>query len=125
MPEQRNLSRREFTCAAALTAAAAALPLELIAQTEKAATPAKPPAPAEEAGKELSPAAKAEAQRSYQALLEKYGERFNDEQRQELARLLQQQQKAIETVRASFLDNSDEPATVLHLDVAGGSDAAR
>ncbi len=125
MAERQNLSRREFACAAALTAAAAALRFEVIAQTEKTPTPVKPQQPPAEAGKELSPAAQAEAQRSYEALIGKYGERFTDEQKKELMRLLEQQQKSIETVRGVFLENGDEPATVLHLeDAAEKSHAA-
>ncbi len=125
MAERQNLSRREFARAAALTAAAAALPLEVIAQTEKTPTAVKPQQPPAEAGKELSTAAKAEAQQSYEALIGKYGERFTDEQKKELMRLLEQQQKSIETVRGVFLENGDEPATVLHLeDAAEKSHAA-
>ncbi len=117
MAERQNLSRREFASAAALAAAAAAFPFEVIAQTEKTPAPVKPQQPpAEQAGKELSSAANAEVQQSYQALISKYGERFSDDQKQELLRLLQQQQKSIEAVRGVFLDNGDEPATVLHLE---------
>jgi ABC-type sugar transport system ATPase subunit len=83
-----------------------------IAQTEKTARPLKPP-PEEE---NLSAAAKAEAEANYRVLLEKCGARLNTEQKTDVHRLLMQQQKSIEAVRAFKLENRDEPSLVLHLD---------
>ncbi len=123
MSEQRKLSRREFAREAVLAAAVAAIPFDMAAQQDKAASPAKPPQAAPAA--ELSPAAKAEAQQSYQAVMQKYGDRFYTEQKNDIARLLEQQQKAIEAVRAFALDNGDEPGTVLKLVPKEAPDAAR
>jgi hypothetical protein len=109
-----GVSRREFACEiAALTAAAAIAPLTVAAQTQKAATPLKPP-PEEEG---LSAAAKAEAEQNYQAVLQRYGNRLNSEQKKDVHRLLMQQQKSIEAVRSYSLANGDEPSLVLHLEL--------
>jgi hypothetical protein len=76
-------------------------------------------------GGELPPAARAEAQQSYRAVLEKYGDRLNDEQKKDIARLLEQQQRSIESVRAFMLDNDDAPASALRLHGPEDTNAAR
>jgi hypothetical protein len=109
-----GISRREFACeVAALTAAAALAPTTIAAQTEKAATPPKP-LPQKEG---LSTAAKAEAESNYQALLQRYGNRLNSEEKKDVHRLLIQQQKSIESLRGFSLENGDEPSLVLHLEL--------
>lgn len=108
-----GISRREFACEiAALTATVAIAPATM-AQTEKAATPLKPP-PEEEG---LSAAAKAEAEANYQALMQRYGNRLNSDQKHDVHRLLMQQQKSVEALRAFTLANGDEPSLVLHLEL--------
>ena len=106
-----EISRREFARGAALAAVtAAALPTSMLGQAEK--TPPKPEpvqAPA------LPPSAQAEADRTLQAILAKYGDRLSAQQKSDLRRLVAQQQKSLETLRAFALDNGDQPATVLHL----------
>lgn len=115
-PTLKRISRREFARDAALVAATISIvPTELLAQTAKTANPAKPPIPPEEEG--LSVAAKAEAEMSYTALLSKYGDRLDSDQRKDAHRLLMQQQKSIEAVRSYRLENHDEPAAVLHLEL--------
>ncbi|MGA3213957.1 MAG: hypothetical protein ABSD20_21825 [Terriglobales bacterium] len=110
MTNSSKLSRRDFARGTALAAAVAAvLPTGLLAQsTSTQAKPAENPAPA--AGPDLSPAAKAEAQQCYLAVMQKYGDRFNDAQKKDIARLLELQQKAIEAVRSYALENGDGPA---------------
>lgn len=117
--ESKGISRREFARNAAIAAATVAVvPTQILAQTEKSATPIKPPvAPEEQA---LSVAAKSEAEATYQFVLKKYGERLDPEQRKDVHRLILQQQKSIETIRAFPLNNGDGPAMVLHVDVSEG-----
>lgn len=108
-----GISRRDFARDMAIVAAgAAALPIDVFAQTEKVAAPVKPPVATET---ELSPEAKDEAESNYQALLRKYGRRLSSEQKAEVRRLLLQQQKSIEMLRRYPIYNGDGPATVLHL----------
>lgn len=107
------LSRREFARDVAVVAAAAAIaPSSVVAQTEKAATPLKPPPE----GEGLSSQARAEASMNDRALLQRYGSRLDEAQKRDVHRLLMQQQKSIETLRAFTLVNADEPALVLHLE---------
>jgi len=116
--EQRSeggISRREFARSAMLTATVAALPAAVLAQSP---TTAQEPGPASPAPP-LPPAAQAEAERAWQAILAKYGDRFTDAQKSDLRRLVLQQQKSLEILRAFSLDNSDQPVTVLHLPTAG------
>jgi hypothetical protein len=117
-----KLSRRDFAKSAALAVTAAvAAPADLLAQSEKPSPVSPPqeqpqkPSATPPSAPELSPAARAEAQQCYQALLQKYGTRFTEEQKKDIARLLDQQQKGIEAVRAFALENSDEPSTMLRL----------
>jgi len=109
-----RLSRREFARNAALAAATAAmLPSDALAQQEKA-TPVKAPENPEQK-KPLSPELQAEAEARIQNLLRQYGDRLSDEQRAEVRKLITQSMSGVEKLRAYPLDNSDEPATVLHL----------
>lgn len=116
--EAEGLSRREFAKAAALTTAAVLVPSELLSQEQK---------PAPEAAKEsavstpakLSPGSQAEADATYELLMKKYGSRFTDEQKTEIKRLVNQQQLALEKLRAATVANSDEPATVFQIYTEG------
>jgi hypothetical protein len=116
-----EISRRDFARRAALTAATVAVvPAEVFAESKKAATPAKPvaktPEPAAgEPAKELSAASQAEVENAYKNILDRYGARLSAEQKKDIRRLLAQQQKGIDAIRAFPLDNADEPATVLHV----------
>ncbi len=112
--ETEGLSRREFAKAAALTTAAVLVPSELVSQQQK---------PAPEAAKEstapavarLSPESQAEADMAYETLMRKYGKRFTDEQKADIKRLVNQQQGALDKIRAAKVANSDEPATVFQI----------
>jgi len=110
---QDKLSRRDFARGAALAAATAAvLPHDLLAQQEK--TAAKPPETPPEKPK-LSPELQAEAEARIQNLLRKYGDRLTDDQKAEIRKVITEGMSGVEKLRAFPLDNSDEPATVLHL----------
>ena len=112
MSRQRNgarvlaLSRREFARGAALAAATAVLPRRGSAHEAAAAASI-----ANTQSASLSPAGEAQLQ----AILAKYGNRFSEEQKAELRRLVAQAQKTSETLRSLPLDNSDEPATIFHI----------
>jgi hypothetical protein len=108
------LSRREFAKAAALTTAAVLVPSELLSQEQKpapeAAKESTAPAPAK-----LSQESQAEASLAYETLMRKYGNRFTDEQKADIKRLVNQQQGALDKLRAAKVTNSDEPATVFQI----------
>jgi len=112
--ELEGLSRREFAKAAALTTAAALLPAELISQEQKPASEAArestTPAPAK-----LAAASQTEADMAYETVMRKYGKRFTDEQKADIKRLVNQQQGALDKLRAATVTNSDEPATVFQI----------
>lgn len=112
--EKEGLSRREFAKAAALTTAAVLVPSELLSQQQKAAPEAAKqsttPAPAK-----LSPESQTEADMSYETLMRKYGKRFTDEQKTDIKRLVNQQQGALDKLRAATVTNADEPATVFQI----------
>jgi hypothetical protein len=110
-----GISRREFARRAALTASAVVLPRAVFAQQEKPTNPPASPAPPNAAEQKLSPAAEAEVESKYQALLRAYGDRLSAEQKTEARKALVDTQKGIEQIRAFSLDNSDEPATVFRV----------
>jgi hypothetical protein len=109
-----GLSRRDFAKAAALTTAAVLVPPELLSQEQKpapeSAKESTTPGPAK-----LSPESQAEADMSYETLMRKYGKRFSDEQKTDIKRLVNQQQGALDKLRAATVTNSDEPATVFQI----------
>ncbi|HWR17674.1 MAG TPA: hypothetical protein VN577_22785 [Terriglobales bacterium] len=110
-PSSQKLSRREFAKTAALGTAAITLPAKLFSEQEKPA----PEATKEEkatAGPKLSPASQGEADATYDLLMKKYGGRFTAEQKQEIRRLVNQQQSGLDKLRAFQVGNGDEPATV-------------
>jgi hypothetical protein len=112
MPKDK-FSRRDFARAAALAAATAAIaPSDLIAQEQK--TEPKP-APKPDQTPKLSPDLQAEADARVQNLLRKYGDRLTDEQKAEVRKNITEGMEGVAKLRAFPLDNSDEPATVLHL----------
>ena len=100
-----GISRREFARKAMLTATAAALPSSVLGQSAGGTEPGQAPT--------LPPTAKADADRAFAAVLERYGARLTDAQKSDLRSLLAQQQKSLDTLRAFSLDNGDQPATVL------------
>ena len=113
--QDRGLSRREFARRAALAATTAAvLPSTLLSQEsvpKPATSPAKPP----EAAAELSPELKAEGELKYQWVIERYGSRLSDPQKNDIHRLILESQKPLAAFRAFPLENADQPATVLKI----------
>ncbi len=106
----KQLSRRDFARGAALAATAAVLlPQEVLAQSSVT------PADVTEAAPKLSPEAQAEAEEKAASILRRYGSRLSEEQRAEVRKNVLQGQRSLEQLRAFPLDNSDEPATILHL----------
>jgi hypothetical protein len=121
---EQRITRRDFARGAVLTAATvAAVPAEVFAEEAKKAKP-KPAVPAEKAPEkpaasagepQLSAASQAEVENAYKNILDRYGERLSAEQKKDVRRLLVQQQKGIDGLRAFPLTNADEPATVLRV----------
>ncbi len=105
MPKH-NVSRRDFARTAALAAATAVLPSDLIAQEQPPAPDKKP---------KLAPELQAEADARIQNLLRKYGDRLTDDQKAEVRKNITEGMEGVAKLRAFPLDNADEPATVLHL----------
>src|SRR5713101_4511317 len=114
--ESSRISRREFARRAALGAAVAAgasSQLILPGAAASSLPPALPAGPAREERK-LSAEGRAEAEEKISAVFRKYGARLSEEQKAEVRRMLMEGQEQLEQLRAFPLENSDEPATVLH-----------
>jgi hypothetical protein len=109
----RKLSRREFARRAALAATTAVVvPATLLSQ-ETAPKPAPSPGAPPQTATELSPELKAEGELKYQWIIQKYGSRLNEAEKQDVHRLVMEGQKPLAAFRSFPLDNSDQPATVL------------
>jgi len=126
--EERGLSRREFARGATVAAAAmAAIPGSVLSTGALAAAPVAADAalPQQTAGEKpkLSPEAMAEVESKVAEIMRRYGEKLDDAQKADIRRLVRETQAGLETLRAFPLENSDEPATVLHL--AGTAAPAR
>jgi len=72
----------------------------------------------------LSLAAQAETDEKVAAVLRRYGGKLSDQQKADVRRLLDDAQTQIEALRAYPLENSDEPATILHLEMTSARRAA-
>jgi hypothetical protein len=114
-----GLSRREFATRAGVAAAAlAANPGALLGSaTATAVTAAVTGAALQEpaSSPKLSRASQAEVDAKVAEIFRRYGDKLNDEQKADIRRLVHDGQAPLEALRAYALDNSDEPATVLHL----------
>ena len=111
----RKISRRRFARDAALAGATAAfLPSSALAQGKERAAEPLPPSLAADYAK-LPPASQAEADAKYRAVLRRYGARFTEAQKTEVRRQLIATQKALDTLRAFPLENSDPPATIFRV----------
>ena len=110
----KSLTRREFGRRAALGAATAALlPAEILISSRTAVI--TPRVLAQQQDTKLSPDSQAEVDAKIEAILRKYGSRFNDAQKADIRRLVSEGQKPLETMRASALDNADQPANVMRI----------
>ena len=118
--EESGLSRREFARGATVAAAAiAAIPAGVLgtaalASPAGAVTAALPQQPGGETPK-LSAQAMAEVEAKVAEIMRRYGDRLDEAQKADIRRLVREGQVPIEALRAFPLDNSDEPATILHL----------
>lgn len=120
--EENALTRREFARRAGVAAAAiAAIPGGVLGMVREGRTPSareEALAPLQEAaggGPKLSAESLAEADAKIAEIVRRYGEKLSEEQKADVRRLVREAQAQIEALRAFPLENSDEPATVLHL----------
>src|SRR5271157_4204329 len=108
-----KLSRREFARRAALAATTAVVASATLLSQETAPKPATAPGAPQPTATELSPALKAEGELKYQWIIQNYGNRLTDAEKQDVHRLVMEGQKPLAAFRAFPLDNADQPATVL------------
>jgi hypothetical protein len=108
-----KLSRREFARRAALAATTAVVVPAVLLSQETAPKPAPSPGTPPQTAMELSPELKAEGELKYQWIIQKYGSRLTDAEKQDVHRLVMEGQKPLAAFRAFQLDNADQPATVL------------
>jgi hypothetical protein len=111
-PHDDEISRRQFGRNAAIAAAATLTAPTLLAKTTAApgvSRPQEKPEPLEG----LTPEQTAEVDARLANILRKYGNRFNDDQKARLRRILAQNQRLMAPVRAFSVQNGDPPASVL------------
>jgi hypothetical protein len=108
MPNHK-FSRREFARRVAMTSAATLVPPSVLATPTLAPTPGQfaPNAPP------LPPASQTEADARTQSVLNQYGVRLSDEQKAEIARLSNNQQRQLDILRTYAVQNGDDPALYL------------
>ncbi len=99
-PPSSQLSRREFACRAAVAVTTAAvLPASLLSQeTTAQPTPSANQLPQSTTG--LSSDLQAEGELKYQWIIQTYGKRLSEEQKQDLHRLVMEGQKPLAAFRA-------------------------
>lgn len=115
-PKTLTLTRREFGKRAVLAGASAAIvPTQILSATPSAAIVAATKEPGLQQDAKLSPDSQAEVEAKIAAIMRKYGSRFNDAQKADIRRLVNEGQKPLETIRAFALDNSDQPANVMRI----------
>src|SRR5271157_199793 len=107
-----KLSRREFARRAALAATTAVVVSATLLSQETAPKPAPPSTPPQPTP-QLSPALQAEGELKYQWIIQNYGSRLTDAEKQDVHRLVMEGQKPLAAFRAFPLENADQPATVL------------
>jgi hypothetical protein len=118
--EGNALSRREFARRAAVAAAAmATIPGGVLGMadtpTARSMEAAEPLQDVAAGGPKLSAEALAEVDAKVAEILRRYGEKLSEAQKADVRRLMREAQAPLEALRAYPLENSDEPATVLHL----------
>ena len=108
-----KLSRREFARRAAFAATTAVVvPATLLTQ-ESEPKPNPAPGATSQPTTKLSPALQAEGELKYQWIIQNYGNRLTDAEKQDVHRLVMEGQKPLAAFRAFPLDNADQPATEL------------
>lgn len=112
-----GLSRREFARRAALVTAAAIVPASRLSDSagvpldaEKSLPGAEDPALAK-----LSPQSRARFESMLRNVLQKHGDRFTEEQKTRLRKIVAYNVRMLEAVYAVPLQNGDAPATLLKL----------
>lgn len=111
--ESRAISRRHFGRSAAFAAAASISAPALLAVTSTVSAPAQEQK--NEPLKDLTPQQAADVDAKLANILRKYGDRFSDEQKKRLRRILAQHQRLMAPVREFAVQNGDPPATVLRV----------
>jgi hypothetical protein len=107
------ISRRQFSRKAALAAAASITAPALLGATSAPSAPAQDQKA--EPLKGLTPQQTAEVDAKLANILRKYGERFSDDQKKRLRRILAQHQRLMAPVREFAVQNGDPPASVLRV----------
>lgn len=110
-----EISRRQFGRNAAIAAAATLTAPALLATTAEAAEAARPQEKKPEPLEGLTPEQITEVDARLANILRKYGNRFNDDQKARLRRILAQNERLMAPVRAFSLQNGDPPASVLRI----------
>ncbi len=120
-----QLSRREFARRAAVAVTTAAvLPASLLSQETAPQRPSstnQPPQPPTALSADLQ----AEGELKYTWIIQTYGKRLSEDQKQDLHRLVMEGQKPLAAFRAFPLENSDQPATVLKFTDIESSEGSR
>ena len=109
-----GISRRQFGRNAAIAAAMFTAPGLLAttsAETKAARSQEKKPEPLEG----LTPEQTAEVDARLANILRKYGNRFDDDQKNRLRQILAQNERMMAPLRAFSLQNGDPPASVLRI----------
>lgn len=109
----REISRRQFGRKAALAAAASISAQALLAASAAPSAPARDQK--SEPLKSLTPQQAADVDAKLANILRKYGDRFTDDQKKRLRRILAQHQRLMAPVREFAVRNGDPPASVLRV----------
>jgi hypothetical protein len=112
--QDRKPSRREFARRAALVATTAFVVPATVLSQETSPKPV-PPGTSPQTTTGLSADLQAEGELKYRWIIQKYGSRLTDAEKQDVYRLVMEGQKPLAAFRAFPLDNADQPATVLKL----------
>jgi hypothetical protein len=108
-----KISRRQFGRKAAVAAAASlSVPAMLAASAAHSSPPQDQKA---EPLKNLTPQQAADVDAKLANILRKYGDRFSDDQKKRLRRILAQHQRLMAPVRDFAVQNGDPPASVLRV----------
>ena len=110
-----EISRRQFGRKAAIAAAATLTAPALLATTVGSAEAARPQEKKPEPLEGLTPEQTREVDARLANILSKYGNRFNDDHKTRLRRVLAQNERLMAPVRAFSLQNGDPPASVLRI----------
>lgn len=108
-----TISRRQFSRKAALAAAGSISATALLGATSALSAPVQDQK--DEPLKGLTAQQIAEVDAKLANILRKYGDRFSDDQKKRLRRILAQHQRLMAPVRVFAVQNGDPPASVLRV----------